>query len=390
MLFSVWRKRRHVLGKDNTSKTKADNEESLLSHEASDRTGKKAPPHFRVTSKDIARFCNVSQATVSYVLNNKPGIRISEETRSRILAAAKAMKYVPNQAARGMRQRSAHSIGVVVGRNMMNVGFNHILKGIKQTLDANGYSITLLKDPEFDAGSTNALPEYLEYIRAGRIDGIAFCFYNMTKKTTSLLHHEGIPYILVSDDGISTDNRSFGDMLRQSVSLCVDFCMEKCFKNICFFSFKNGSYLFSRKYDMFAEIAKEKQADFHIERKIIQIKESRKKNAADRSNDSLKKEILSHVKAGGFDLALTPHQRLGILVQSAIMENRLSIPQYPKHICLDVTHMMQMIYPSVTSFDIPLTEIGEKGGEQLLRIIRGESPLSYHFDFSLKHGVSTM
>ena len=42
-----------------------------------------------VTSKDIARECGVSQATVSYVINNKAGKRISEEKRQEILEEMK-------------------------------------------------------------------------------------------------------------------------------------------------------------------------------------------------------------------------------------------------------------------------------------------------------------
>ena len=70
-----------------------------------------------VTSKDIARECGVSQATVSYVINNKAGKRISEEKRQEILEAARRLNYFPNASARSIRQQSCTSVGLLPGNN---------------------------------------------------------------------------------------------------------------------------------------------------------------------------------------------------------------------------------------------------------------------------------
>ena len=42
----------------------------------------------RVTMTDVARGAGCSQSTVSVVLNNTPGIRISKDTRDRVLRTA--------------------------------------------------------------------------------------------------------------------------------------------------------------------------------------------------------------------------------------------------------------------------------------------------------------
>lgn len=49
-----------------------------------------------VTAKDIAKLCGVSQATVSYVINNRQNQKISEETRRKVLDAVEALHYYPN------------------------------------------------------------------------------------------------------------------------------------------------------------------------------------------------------------------------------------------------------------------------------------------------------
>jgi LacI family transcriptional regulator len=47
----------------------------------------------RITMADIARKASCSQATVSFVLNNTPGIRLSQQTRDRVIQAAYTLGY---------------------------------------------------------------------------------------------------------------------------------------------------------------------------------------------------------------------------------------------------------------------------------------------------------
>ena len=56
----------------------------------------------KVTIKDIAREAGVSVATVSYVINNRTDLRISEETRRKVLQVINLLNYSPNQAAQAL------------------------------------------------------------------------------------------------------------------------------------------------------------------------------------------------------------------------------------------------------------------------------------------------
>ncbi|WP_418275827.1 LacI family DNA-binding transcriptional regulator [Isoptericola jiangsuensis] len=57
-----------------------------------------------VTSADVARASGVSRTTVSYVLNDTPGVSVSETTRERVRAAAAQLGYAPSAAARALRR----------------------------------------------------------------------------------------------------------------------------------------------------------------------------------------------------------------------------------------------------------------------------------------------
>lgn len=70
----------------------------------------------RPTNADVARLAQVSTATVSYVLNNVPGRKISAETRSAVRRAAKQLGYRPNLAARSLAVGASGVVLYVVPR----------------------------------------------------------------------------------------------------------------------------------------------------------------------------------------------------------------------------------------------------------------------------------
>lgn len=64
--------------------------------------------------QDVACLAGVSQATVSFVLNDVPGTRISEETRVRVAEAAQTLGYRPRAAGRPRKVASQRVIGMLV------------------------------------------------------------------------------------------------------------------------------------------------------------------------------------------------------------------------------------------------------------------------------------
>ena len=64
------------------------------------------------TAKDIARLAGVSTATVSNVLNRKPGAAGPAKTRE-ILELAQSLHYQPNAFAKNLKKQKTDSIGVL-------------------------------------------------------------------------------------------------------------------------------------------------------------------------------------------------------------------------------------------------------------------------------------
>jgi len=330
-----------------------------------------------VTAMDIAKACGVSQATVSYVINDKPGKKISASTRALVLDTAARMGYVPSATARSMRTSRAMSIGVVTGHNNINISFRHALKGIKGCLDAQGYSITLLNGEEGEQEEK----EYLSYYFSGRVDGFLFLFLDLPDSTTALLQKRNIPYLMVSENGVWGDGLEPRRAYPEAVRSTALYCREKGYRSVRFFSFRYGEELYSYKYRLFSGAMEEYCPNIPLRRIIIQTR--------GKSNEALMEEISACLDREDFDLAVTPNQWLGWLMQSCILKKRFILPQTVAHICLAFSHVFHLTYPTVTSIDIPLTEIGEFAAEQLIRILSGLLPESRDFTCTLKPGMST-
>lgn len=68
----------------------------------------------KATIKDIAKAAGVSIATVSYILNDVKTQSISDETRVKVMKAARQLKYVANRTAQSLKIKKTGLIGILL------------------------------------------------------------------------------------------------------------------------------------------------------------------------------------------------------------------------------------------------------------------------------------
>lgn len=119
----------------------------------------------RVTMTDIARVAGCSQATVSFVLNKTPGIKLATETRERVIEAARSLGYAaPNFAHLDMVNTSVPAtdgkIGFVVDQLATSPEAVVAIEGARQaSWDAGNIILVAqtLNDPEMEPRTIRAL-----------------------------------------------------------------------------------------------------------------------------------------------------------------------------------------------------------------------------------------
>ncbi len=120
----------------------------------------------RVTLAQVAELAGVSVMTASYTYN-RPG-RVSDEARSKVLAAADRLGYAgPDPSARSLRRGSTSTLGVVMGEHL-GYAFEDpqaaaFLAGIAGVCADRGYGMTILP-------ITGAASDVVR-VRAAAVDG---------------------------------------------------------------------------------------------------------------------------------------------------------------------------------------------------------------------------
>ena len=159
--------------------------------------------------KEVAKLAGVSVSTVSRALNETTYVK--DETRMRVLEAARELNYTPNIFAQGLKSNKSNTVALVIP-DIGNMIFPKITQGVEQVMRKNGY-ITVLcntgEDPEVEK-------QYIQSLSSQKIGG--FVFATMTKQSSYIneLRKQGIPIVLVERyndeqiDAIGIDNFKAG------------------------------------------------------------------------------------------------------------------------------------------------------------------------------------
>src|SRR5262249_23608678 len=127
----------------------------------------------RVSIRDLARHLNVSIGTVSRALNGRRDV--SEETRQRVLEAARTLNYAPNQSGRSLRQGTTNMVAFILETSrkmpLADTIFMSVLDGMREFLASRGLDLMVLMCGP-DADNYEHLRRVVE---RGLADGLIIC-----------------------------------------------------------------------------------------------------------------------------------------------------------------------------------------------------------------------
>jgi LacI family transcriptional regulator len=110
---------------------------------------KSSPPsQARTTLRDVASAASVTPAVVSRVLSDDKKLRVRPETRERVLAVVRELRYTPNNSARALRTATSGAICLVV-TDVGNPIHASTLRGAQRSAETSRRVVMLADADEF-------------------------------------------------------------------------------------------------------------------------------------------------------------------------------------------------------------------------------------------------
>ncbi len=147
------------------------------------------------TLRDIAAKLNLSPSLVSGVLNDRPGVWASDETRGRVRHAARELGYRPHSAARALRSGKTRTVALVYVRlkEPHRTAYSSVIEAMADFLYAHGYQ--LMVQP---LGNQGEVLSHLSELARTRLCDVAVLWGEEAELEEQglLLERLGIPFVV--------------------------------------------------------------------------------------------------------------------------------------------------------------------------------------------------
>ena len=140
--------------------------------------------------QDVAKHANVSVATVSRVINDSTQVR--QAVRERVLASMKALAFVPNYVARGLKMNTSTTIGFMAA-DISNSYYISIARALEDVISKCNYNLTV-------CSTGNDRERELRYLKLYHSQNVAALVINTTGKNDKFIleMNKYIPMILLN------------------------------------------------------------------------------------------------------------------------------------------------------------------------------------------------
>lgn len=306
-----------------------------------------------LTITDVAKNAGVSVSTVSRVINGST--LVGKKTKVKVQKIIDEMNYIPNEMARGLIKRTSRTAALIIP-DISNPFFTELIHGVEDVLNAQGYSM-ILCNSNFDHKKEKA---YIMEMAERRVNGLIIIsvfmqdsdLINRLNKTAMRIvaiqtNIEGIDRVNTNDYKGMTEaiEHLIGLGHRKIAYLCMDTRVEtrlNAYKD----ALKRHDIPFEKDYIVEYDFGKGLKTNlgYSMTKKLLELPEP--PTAIQALND--------HIAFGAY---------------MAVLEKGLEIPKDISIVGFDNVNMAKLLNPALTTVSQPIYELGEAGGELLIKSI---------------------
>lgn len=329
---------------------------------------------------DVAKLSNVSIATVSRVINNKPGV--SAAARERVLKAIEETGFRPNQIAKSLTNNKTNILGIVMPG--MNNYYSDRIDAINKVCKQRGYGLMITANYK-DNNSTEEDIANFNLLYEKRVDGIIYFPTNVMQEHIDVIKHIRKKMPVVITDKEIRDLRLpcvIQDFVSPTQEV-MDYFIKNRHKRIAFI--KGSSYDRSNEARLEAyKTALEKAGLIYDEGLVAEGAYS-----VDSGYEAML-EIVTHCKDMPTAVfAANDHMAIGAM--KALKEKGFKLPMEIEVIGYDDIEFAKYVTPSLSTVRVEQYVMGKLAATMLIDLIEGD--LKDHHEmtmgFEIIHREST-
>ncbi|MFB5662552.1 LacI family DNA-binding transcriptional regulator [Alteribacillus sp. HJP-4] len=309
------------------------------------------------TIKDVAKYANVSIATVSRILNNT-SVGYSDKTKKKVLQAIDELSYKPNAVARGLINNKTQTIGVLFP-SVSGMVTSELLYGIEGVAHQHGHSIIVCNT----SSSGKKTVDYLRLLNEKRVDGLVFASEVLKNEHYQLIEEMRIPAVLVSTKSprhplpyVKVDDRD-------AAYTAVSYLIDNGHRSIGMMSGSPKDPIAGRPRIEGYKAALQEN-DITVEKSYIVDAEGFSYENGRTAFEKLLKQ------ASGITAVFAASDEMAVGAIASAYKIGVNIPKDISIIGYDNIKISEMAVPPLTTLAQPLREMGEKSAELLFEALK--------------------
>jgi len=317
----------------------------------------------RPTQRQIAEEVGVSRTTVSLVLNDVPDVRISPETRQRIVEVARRLNYYPDAAARTLVSGRTQTVGFVLcqthDRIFADAFLPEVLHGVGDAVQESGFHVLV-----HSVEDVTAPDAYVGLVREKQTDGIILSGPRSDDRQLARLRAEGFPVVLLGQ--LSGSDFPFVDVDNiGAAKQAVNHLLELGHRRIGMITNAPLAYTAARDRLTGYRQALE-EAGLAYDQDLVCYGDFREE-----SGFRAMRQLLSLAEPPTAVFVASDLVAFGALV--AIKEQGLRVPDDVSVVGFDDVRLAHYVDPPLTTIRLPAYELGYQAAMLLTQLIGAES-----------------
>jgi DNA-binding LacI/PurR family transcriptional regulator len=307
------------------------------------------------TIKDIAKNLDLSFSTVSRALNDHPAI--SKKTKQLVEAEARRLNFAFNTSAKSLTSNKAYTITLLVDiddeQSFQNPYFYEEMHGIERYVYQKEYSLIVANIKT--APKKQNMIDFL--VKSKRTDGIILPSNIIDDELVAKLCEHNIPFVSIGQPSVSSSPISWVDIdnFRGGQSAAQHLLQSGCHK-IAFLGHNPKKFFSQKRYEGYLSALA--THNIQLNKDLITTCGNSKEDGYECARELFKK----HPDIDGI---ICGDEIISIGVIRALSELGKKIPEQVSLISFDNGQIAQLSFPSITTIDVDVFELGYQSAKLL-------------------------